>query len=143
MSTYMPKTGEVKAAWHIVDATGQVLGRMAARIAVILQGKHKPTYAYHVDTGDFVVVINAEKVKVTGHKAEQMQYETYSRHPGGRHVYPYKHMIAKHPEKVVELSIRRMLPKSRLGRHMFGKLKIYRGEQHPHQAQQPKQLKFA
>jgi len=143
MSSYMPKPGEVKADWHLIDATGQVLGRLAARIALILQGKNKPTYTPHIDTGDFVVVINAEKVKVTGRKAEQMQYETYSHHPGGRHLYSYKEMNANHPEKVLEVTVRRMMPKSRMGRHWMTKLKVYRGAEHPHQAQQPKELKFA
>jgi large subunit ribosomal protein L13 len=143
MSTYMPKPGEIKGSWHLIDATGQVLGRLSARVAIILQGKHKPTYTPHIDTGDFVVIVNAEKVKVTGRKAAQMQYETYSKYPGGRHIYAYREMNAKHPEKVMELAIRRMLPKSRMGRHLLTKLKIYRGEQHPHQAQQPKELKIA
>src|SRR5205823_3756018 len=106
MSTYMPKPGEIKANWHVVDATDQVLGRLAARISLILQGKHKPTYTPHVDTGDFVVVINAEKVKVTGRKADVIEYDTYSRYPGGRHVYSYKRMHELHPEKVVELAVR-------------------------------------
>ena len=143
MSTYMPKPGEVKADWHVIDATGQVLGRLAAKIALILQGKHKPTYTPHVDTGDFVIVLNADKVRVTGRKADQMTYETYSRYPGGRHIYSYRDMIANHPEKVLEVTVRRMLPKSRMGRHFLGKLKVYRGDKHPHQAQQPKELKIA
>ena len=143
MSTYMPKPGEVAANWHVVDATGLVLGRLASRVATILQGKHKPTYTPHVDTGDFVIVINAEKVKVTGRKADVIEYDTYSRYPGGRHIYSYKTMSALHPEKVVELAVRRMLPKNKMGRNILGKLKIYRGGQHPHSAQQPKELKFA
>jgi large subunit ribosomal protein L13 len=143
MSSYMPKTGEVKADWHIIDASGLVLGRMAAKVALILQGKNKPTYTPHIDTGDFVVITNAEKIKVSGRKAEQITFETYSKHPGGRHLYTYKEMNAKHPEKVVELAIRRMLPKSRMGRHWLTKLKIYRGAEHPHQSQQPKELKLS
>ncbi len=142
MSTYMPKPGEVAANWHVVDASGLVLGRLAAKISMILQGKHKPTYTPHVETGDFVVVINAEKVKVTGRKADELQYETYSRYPGGHHLYSYKRMSALHPEKVVELAVRRMLPKNKLGRNILGKLKIYRGAEHPHSAQQPKELKL-
>ena len=142
MSTYMPKPGEVQANWHVVDASDQVLGRLAARIALILQGKHKPTYTPHVDTGDFVIVLNAEKVKVTGNKAEVNEYDTYSRYPGGRNIYSYKRMKALHPEKVVELAVRRMLPKSKMGRNILGKLKIYKGTEHPHQAQQPKELSF-
>ena len=142
-TTYMPKPGEVAARWHVVDATDQVLGRLASRIAVILQGKHKPEYTPHVDTGDFVIVTNAEKVRVTGRKAEVLEYDTYSRYPGGRHVYSFKEMQAKHPEKLVELAVRRMLPKSKMGRNILGKLKIYRGPQHPHAAQRPSPLKLA
>src|SRR5438105_1795881 len=143
MSSYMPKPGEVKPQWHVVDATGQVLGRLAATIALILQGKNKVTYTPHVDTGDFVVEVNAEKVKVTGRMAEVIEYDTYSRYPGGRHVYSFKRMKELHPEKIVELAVRRMLPKSKMGRNILGKLKIYRGPQHPHSAQQPKQLALA
>jgi large subunit ribosomal protein L13 len=143
MSSYMPKPGEVPANWHVVDASGQVLGRLAARIAIILQGKHKPTFTPHVETGDFVVVLNAGKVKVTGQKAAVLEYDTYSRYPGGRHLYSYETMNRLHPEKVLELAVRRMLPKNKLGRNILGKLKIYRDDKHPHSAQQPKELKFA
>ena len=143
MSTYMPKPGEVQSTWHVFDDRNQVLGRLAARIAVILQGKHKPTYTPHVDTGDFVIVLNADKVKVTGNKANVLEYDTYSRYPGGRHVYSYQRMVAQHPEKLVELAVRRMLPKSKMGRNILGKLKVYRGAEHPHSAQQPKELKLA
>ena len=143
MTTYMPKPGEVAANWHVVDATDQVLGRLASKIALILQGKNKPTFTPHVDTGDFVVVINAEKIVVTGSKAEVLEYDTYSRYPGGRHVYSYKDMLALHPEKLIELAVRRMLPKSKMGRNILGKLKVYRGPQHPHSAQQPKELELA
>lgn len=143
MSSYMPKPHEVPANWLVVDATDQVLGRMAARIAMILQGKHKATYTPHVDTGDFVIVLNAEKVKVTGKKEDVIEFDTYSRYPGGRHLYTFKEMRANHPEKIVELAIRRMLPKSKMGRNILGKLKIYRGAQHPHAAQQPKPLKLS
>jgi large subunit ribosomal protein L13 len=143
MSTYFPKPGEIAPNWHVVDATGQVLGRLAAKISVILQGKHKPTYAPHVDTGDFVIVLNAEKVKVTGRKADVIEYDTYSRYPGGRHLYSYKRMNDLHPEKVVELAVKRMLPKNKLGRNILGHLKIYKGTEHPHGAQQPKELKIA
>jgi large subunit ribosomal protein L13 len=139
----MPKPGEVAANWHVVDATDQVLGRLASKVAVILQGKHKATYTPHVETGDFVIVINADKVRVTGRKAAVIEYDTYSRYPGGRHLYSYETMERLHPEKVVELAVRRMLPKSKLGRNILGKLKIYRGAQHPHSAQQPRELKIA
>jgi large subunit ribosomal protein L13 len=143
MSTYMPKPGEVTAKWHVVDATDQVLGRLAARVSLILQGKHKPTYTPHVDTGDYVVVINADKVKVTGRKADVLEYQTYSRYPSGQKTYSYKRMLELHPEKLVELAVRRMLPKSKMGRNILGKLKVYKGGQHPHSAQQPKELSFA
>ena len=143
MSTYMAKPHEVPAHWHVINASGQVLGRLAARISLILQGKHKPTYTPHVDTGDFVVVVNAEKVKVTGRKADVIEYDTYSRYPGGRHLYSFKRMQALHPEKIVELAVRRMLPKNKMGRNILGKLKIYRGPQHPHSAQRPRELKLA
>lgn len=143
MSTYFPKPGEVTPQWHVIDATDQVLGRLAARVATLVQGKHKPTYTPFVDTGDFVIVLNAEKIRVTGKKAEALQYETYSKHPGGRHLYPFKQMQKLHPEKLVELAIRRMLPKSKMGRNILGKVKIYSGAVHPHAAQQPKELKLS
>jgi large subunit ribosomal protein L13 len=139
----MPKPGEIKADWHVIDATDQVLGRLAARISIVLQGKHKPTYTPHVDTGDFVIVLNAEKIRVTGKKAEVLEYDTYSRYPGGRHIYSYERMKQLHPEKLLELAVRRMLPKSKMGRNILGHLKIYRGTEHPHSAQQPKELKLA
>jgi len=139
----MPKPGEIKANWHVIDAADQVLGRLAARISIVLQGKHKPTYTPHVDTGDFVVVLNAEKLRVTGKKAEVLEYDTYSRYPGGRHVYSFERMKQLHPEKLLELAVRRMLPKNKLARTLLGHLKIYRGTDHPHSAQQPKELKLA
>jgi large subunit ribosomal protein L13 len=142
MSTYMAKPGELKADWHVIDATDQVLGRLASRVAILLQGKHKPTYTAHVDTGDFVILLNAEKIRVTGKKAEVLEYDTYSRYPGGRRLYSYRTMSERHPEKLVELAIRRMLPKSKMGRNILGKLKIYKGSEHPHQAQQPKEYKL-
>lgn len=142
-STYFPKPGEIQAHWHVVDASDQVLGRLASKLAVILQGKHKPTYAPNVDTGDFVVVLNAGKVRVTGAKADVIEYDTYSRYPGGRKLYSYKRMNELHPERVLELAVKRMLPKNALGRRMLLKLKIYSGTTHPHAAQQPKELKFA
>jgi large subunit ribosomal protein L13 len=139
----MPKPGEITADWHVVDASGQVLGRLASKVALLLQGKHKPTYTPHVDGGDFVVITNAEKIVVTGKKADVLQYDTYSRYPGGRHLYSFRRMQEQHPEKLVELAVRRMLPKSKMGRNILGKLKIYKGDQHPHAAQQPKALKLS
>jgi len=143
MSTYTPKPGEIQADWHLVDASEKVLGRLAAKIAMILQGKNKPTYTPHVDTGDFVVVLNADKIRVTGKKAEVIEYDTYSRYPGGRHLYSYKTMNKLHPERVLQLAVKRMLPKNKLGRHMLTKLKIYKGTEHPHSAQRPKELNLA
>ncbi|MDB5173728.1 MAG: ribosomal protein [Phycisphaerales bacterium] len=143
MSTYLPKPGEVAANWHVIDATDQVLGRLAARVSMMIQGKHKATYTPHIDTGDFVIVLNAEKIRVTGKKAEVTEYDTYSRYPGGRHLYSYRRMHELHPEKIIELAVRRMLPKSKMGRNILAKLKVYKGDQHPHSAQQPKPLKLA
>ena len=141
MSTYMPKPGEVPGNWHVVDATDQVLGRLAARISLILQGKHKPTYTPHVDTGDFVIIINAEKIRVTGRKAEHIEYDTYSRYPGGQKVIPAKVMRDRKPEEILYQAVKRMVPRSRLGRAQLTKLKMYAGPTHPHQAQQPKEFK--
>jgi large subunit ribosomal protein L13 len=143
MSSYMPKPGEIQGQWHVVDATDQVLGRLAAKISLILQGKNKPTYTPHIDTGDFVIVLNAEKIRVTGKKAEVIQYDTYSRYPGGRHLYSYETMKRLHPERVLQLAVKRMLPKNKLGRTQLSKLKIYKGTEHPHSAQQPKELSLA
>lgn len=143
MSTYLAKPGEITAQWHVVDATDQVLGRLAAKIAMVLQGKHKPTFTRNVDTGDFVIVLNAEKARVTGKKADVIEYDTYSRYPGGRHLYSYKTMKELHPERIIELAVKRMLPKNKLGRDWLTKLKIYKGNEHPHSAQQPKELKLA
>lgn len=140
--TYMAKGGEVQPRWYVVDATDQVLGRMATRIATILMGKHKPTYTPHVDTGDFVVVINAEKIRVTGAKRSDKQYDWFTRYPGGRKVVSFEAMQAKHPTKIIEMAVRRMLPKSKLGRKMLMKLKVYAGSEHPHQAQQPEKLEL-
>lgn len=142
MSTYHAKKGEVEHKWHVVDAKGQVLGRLAANLAVIAQGKHKPTYTPHVESGDFVIVLNAGDVIVTGRKAEVIEYDTYSKYPGGRRLYAYKEMNKKHPERVLQLAVKRMLPKNRIGRNMLLKVKIYRGDTHPHQAQQPTALSF-
>jgi large subunit ribosomal protein L13 len=139
----MPKPGEIQGQWHVVDATDQVLGRLAAKISLILQGKNKPTYTPHIDTGDFVIVLNAEKIRVTGKKAEVIQYDTYSRYPGGRHLYSYETMKRLHPERVLQLAVKRMLPKNKLGRTQLSKLKIYKGTEHPHSAQQPKELSLA
>lgn len=140
MSTYMAKPGEVKAQWHTIDATDQTLGRLASRIAILLQGKHKPEYTPHVNTGDFVIVLNAGKIKVTGKKADVLEYDTYSRYPGGRKLYSFETMKALHPERLLEIAVKRMLPKNKLGRKQLTHLRAFKGEAHPHSAQQPKEL---
>ena len=141
MKSYMAKVGELTPQWHVVDATDQVLGRMSTRIAMVLMGKHRPEYTPHVDTGDFVVVVNAAKVRVTGaNKPAQRIYHRYSGYPSGLKETSLEEMLRKRPEQVVRESIRRMLPKNRLGRQMLRKLKVYAGEAHPHQAQQPQPL---
>jgi large subunit ribosomal protein L13 len=132
---------DVDRQWWVVDAEGQVLGRMAARIARILQGKHRPSYTPNADTGDFVIVLNAAKVRVTGTKARNKPYDWYTYHPGGRKVMMFDEMIKRHPTRPIELAVRRMMPKSRMGRRMFRKLKIYAADVHPHQAQNPQPLK--
>ena len=142
MRTFMAKKETVEHDWVLVDAADQVLGRMATKLATRLMGKHKPTYTPHVDTGDFVVVVNAEKVKVTGNKLEKREYDSYSYYPGGRKVTPLGRMLKRRPTQVIRLAVRRMLPKSKLGRKMLTKLKIYAGPEHPHEAQQPKPLEL-
>jgi large subunit ribosomal protein L13 len=142
MSTYLAKPGEVSADWHVVDATDQVLGRLAAKLAIILQGKHKPTYTPHVLSGDHVVVLNVEKIRVTGNKANDIVYDRYTTYAGGRKIYSFKRMHEEHPERLLQLAVKRMLPKNKLGRHMLLKLKIYSGTAHPHAAQQPKAFKI-
>jgi large subunit ribosomal protein L13 len=137
MSTYFPKAGEIVRKWYVVDASGQTLGRLASQVAHILMGKESPKYTPFLDTGDHVIVINAEKVKVTGMKAEQKKYQHYTGYPGGLRSEDFRKRFARKPEMVIESAIVRMLPKTKLGRHMASKLKIYRGEKHPHQAQQP------
>lgn len=139
---YQARSGNFDQQWFCVDASDKVLGRLATRLAMVLMGKHKPTYTPNVDTGDFVVVVNAEKVRVTGSKAKSKTYERYTGYPGGRKVIPYERMIAEHPERVIQLAVKRMLPRNRLGRKMLGKLKIYAGPEHDHQAQCPQPLEF-
>ncbi|MFH1037738.1 MAG: 50S ribosomal protein L13 [PVC group bacterium] len=142
MKTFSAKPAEIERKWYLVDAEDQVLGRMATRIADLLRGKNKPIYTPHVDTGDFVVVINAEKVAVTGKKAEQKEYQRYSGYPGGLKRIPYKRMLQTHPERIVEHAVRGMVPHTRLGRAIIKKLKVYAGPDHPHEAQQPEVLKM-
>lgn len=132
---YQAKTGEVPRGWYSVDADGKVLGRLATKLATVLMGKHKPVYTPHIDTGDFVVVTNAEKIRVTGRKSEAMEYQSYSYYPGGQRTVSYKEMLRRKPDQVILSAVRRMLPKSAMGRRMLTKLKVYRGAEHPHQAQ--------
>ena len=140
MKTPMAKQGEIQPVWHLVDASQEILGRAAVEIARRLQGKHRPTWTPNCDTGDFVVVINAEKIGVTGKKEEQKIYDWYSGYPGGRKTRTLAKMREQRPEAVVRLAVRRMLPKTRLGRQMLKKLKIYAGTEHPHTAQNPEPL---
>jgi large subunit ribosomal protein L13 len=141
VKTYMAKKGELQARWYLVDATDKIVGRLATELARILQGKHRPEYTPHVDTGDFVIVVNAEKIKHTGeNKTRQRVYRSYSGYPGGYKETTVDEMLAKHPERVLTEAVRRMLPKTRLGRAMLQKLKVYAGPDHTHQAQQPEAL---
>jgi len=140
--TQFLRPDQVDRAWWVVDAADQVLGRLATRIARILQGKHRPTYTPNADTGDYVIVVNADKIRVTGSKRTGKTYDWYTYHPGGRKEVTYEQMLQKHPTRPIELAVRRMLPKSRLGRQMFAKLKVYAGPEHPHQAQQPRRLEL-
>jgi large subunit ribosomal protein L13 len=138
MKTYSQKASEVQRDWHVVDATGQTLGRLATQIATLLRGKHKPTFSPNLDGGDFVIVVNAEKVRVTGRKEEQKMYYRHSGYPGGFKAIPYRRMMATHPDRILRFAVKGMLPKTRLGRQQIQKLKIYAGPTHPHAAQQPK-----
>lgn len=142
MKSYLAKNTEVDRKWRIVDADGQVLGRLAVKVAMALMGKDKPVYTPHVDTGDFVVVVNAEKIRVTGDKAAQKTYHTYSQYPSGLKTIAYAKMMERYPERVVKLAVKRMLPKNTLGNTMFRKLKVYAGPEHPHTAQQPMAMKL-
>ncbi len=137
MKSFLAKKETVENNWRLVDAQGQVLGRLASKIAMMLMGKDKPIYTPHVDTGDFVVVVNADKIQVSGNKAETKEYDYYTGYPGGHKYVSFEDMMHRHPERVIELAVRRMLPKNRLGRKMFKKLKVYRDENHNHSAQQP------
>jgi large subunit ribosomal protein L13 len=140
MSTYFPKAGEIVRKWYVVDASGQTLGRLASKVARVLMGKENPKYTPFLDTGDHVIVLNAEKVKITGVKAEQKVYQHYTGYPGGLRTEDFRKRFARKPELVVEQAVLRMLPKSKLGRQMISKLKVYRGDKHPHQAQKPEAL---
>ncbi|HCF48964.1 MAG TPA: 50S ribosomal protein L13 [Syntrophomonas sp.] len=137
MKTYMAKPAEIDRKWYIIDASGQRLGRLASEVATMLRGKHKPTYTPHLDTGDYIIIINADKIQLTGDKLQQKKYRYYTGYPGGLREVDYQTMLQKKPEKAIEIAVKGMLPHNRLGRKMFKKLKVYRGDQHPHQAQKP------
>ena len=142
MKTYYAKPGEVEREWLLVDAEDMVLGRLATQVAQILKGKTKPTYTPHVDVGDFVIVINAEKIRLTGNKADQKNYYSHSGYQGGLKETSFKDMLEKHPERVIEKAVKGMLPKNTLGRAMGMKLKVYAGSEHPHAAQNPRKIEL-
>jgi large subunit ribosomal protein L13 len=142
MRTLTPKANEIERQWWLVDAEGIPLGRRATEVARILRGKHKPIFTPHLDTGDHVIVVNAEKVRLTGNKAEQKTYFRHSGYMGGEKHIPFARMIAKHPDRVIELAVKGMLPKNTLGRHLREKLRVYAGTDHPHQGQNPQPLQI-
>lgn len=137
MKSYMAKPAEVERKWYVIDATGQTLGRLSSEVASILRGKHKAIYTPHVDTGDFVIVINASKIRLTGNKLSQKKLRWYTGYPGGLKEIDYGTLLQKKPEKMIETAVKGMLPHNRLGQAMYKKLKVYRGSEHPHQAQKP------
>jgi large subunit ribosomal protein L13 len=143
VKTISAREQDIKRNWYVVDAQGQTLGRLASRVATLLRGKHKPSYTPHVDCGDYVVVVNAEKIHVTGQKMSQKTYYRYSGYPGGIKQVTLRDQLKKFPDRVVESAVRGMLPKNRLGRRMFKKLKVYSGPNHPHQAQQPEPVEWS
>ncbi len=140
MKTPLPKVNEIEKKWYVVDATDKVLGRLATQIALRLRGKHRPDFTPHLDTGDFIIVVNAEKVKLTGRKLDQKMYHKHSGYLGGLKSMTARQMLEKKPEDVIKLAVRRMLPKNKLARQQLKKLKVYRGSEHPHQAQMPEPL---
>jgi len=142
MKTYVPRKTDIKKNWYLVDAEGRILGRLASRIAQILSGKNKPIYTPFLDVGDFVVVINAEKIKVTGRKEEKKIYYHYSGYPGGMKEIVYEKLLKKKPAMIIQEAVKGMLPKNKLGRKMFKKLKVYAGKEHPHQAQNPEKIEL-
>ena len=142
MRTFTPKKDEIEKKWWLIDAEGKILGRLATEVAVLLRGKRKPKFAYFIDCGDFVVVINAEKVNVTGKKLEQKKYYSHSGYPGGLKVKTLKELLEKKPEEVIRKAVWGMIPKNKLGRAVYKKLKVYRGSHHPHEAQKPQEYQF-
>ena len=143
MSTFMAKPETISRRWFVIDATDQVVGRLAVQIANILRGKHRPEYTPHVDTGEYVIVINAEKVRFTGKKLQTKKYHWYTRYPGGLREASARDWLVTHPERILEAAVRRMVPRNRLGRQQMTKLKIYAGPSHPHQAQKPQEFKVS
>jgi large subunit ribosomal protein L13 len=142
MSTFMAKPGQLQQRWFVIDATDLVVGRLAVQIANILRGKHRPEYTPHIDSGEYVIVINAEKVRFTGKKLDTQTYNWYTRYPGGYKTRTAREWLKTHPERIIEEAVKRMVPRNRLGRAQMTKLKIYAGPSHPHQAQQPVELKL-
>ncbi len=142
MNTYVTKPNDIKRDWYVVDAQGKTLGRLATRIAAVLKGKHKPIYSPSMDTGDYVVVINAEKIVATGRKLDEKMYYRHTGYPGGLRQINLRDQLAKHPERVISAAVRGMLPHNRLGRAMFKKLKVFTGAEHPHAAHKPKTLEL-
>lgn len=142
MKTYSAKPEEIVRKWHLVDADGRTLGRLASRIATILRGKDKPIYTPHLDCGDYVIVVNAEKIHVTGKKLDEKMYYRHSGYPGGLKAFTLREMLERTPERVITLAVKRMLPKNKLGRRMLKKLKVYAGPEHPHGAQNPEALEL-
>jgi large subunit ribosomal protein L13 len=143
LKTFTQKQSEIERKWYLVDANGKILGRLASQIATILRGKHKPIFSPHLDVGDHVIVINAEKIRVTGKKASNKRYFRHTGYPGGLRFDTYADLMKKHPERILEKAIWGMLPHNRLGRKMYKKLKVYAGDNHPHKAQQPEELEIA
>ena len=140
MRTFSPKDSDITRQWHVIDATDVVLGRLASHVAVLLRGKHKPIFAPHVDTGDFVIVVNAEKIQVTGNKLDQKRYYRHSGYPGGLRSRTLREQLDRRPTEVLRVAVKGMLPKNRLARQQITKLKIYAGPEHPHEAQNPRPL---
>ena len=142
MTTFMAKAGQVPQRWFVIDAADQVVGRLAVQIATILRGKHRPEYTPHLDTGEYVIVVNASKMRFTGNKLQTKTYHWYTRYPGGQKTATARDWMETHPERILEAAVRRMVPRNKLGRRQMTKLKIYAGAQHPHQAQQPQEFKL-
>jgi len=142
MKSFMAKKDQVEQKWLLVDADGAILGRMAARLATVLMGKNKPTYTPHVDMGDYIVVVNADKIRLTGNKAEQKVYNWYTGYPGGHKYVTFARMMERKPERVIEMAVRKMLPKTQMGRRALKRLKVFRGPEHEHQAQQPQKVQL-